>query len=188
MKKKQAELNLDLDWLNSLLSDTVSDSSYTCLELHGKKTASESDLDIGDDSIHHISLNSPEKKLYTNYRDMRPFNFLIAPKQVSCTGLNLFRVINCRYDYKYQRYSVRLEMYGKQHHVVKFYRIRNTEQSFKEDISKLKEIMKKGLDVYISLDDLSLLSYRFNNSSGISMYSAGFRIALVGKVISDDFE
>lgn len=107
----------------------------------------------------------------------RPFEFRLMPEHVSASGKNLFRVIRCRYDYRYKRHTIRLEMCCGQSRVVKFQLWGYMDiEGFYESISKLKNALKKGLCVYIQLNDLCMLSYRFNNSSGISLYSTGFRI------------
>lgn len=108
---------------------------------------------------------------------VRLSEFKLEPKYVSKTGKNFFRVLRYRYDYRYKRHTIRLEMCCGQSRVIKFSLWDNKDiEGFQESVSQLKDTLKKGLYVYIKLDDLCILSYNFNHSSGISFYSTGFRI------------
>jgi hypothetical protein len=52
----------------------------------------------------------------------------------------------------------------------------NSEGKNNAVIKTIKEAMKNGARIFIALDDIKLLSYSFNHSSGICMYTSGVRI------------
>lgn len=112
-----------------------------------------------------------------NYID-KCFEFKIQPEHISASGLNLFKVLGYRYVYSpkpsLRKIAIKLAMGCGQEKTVKFIEAPN-----RFAIDEIKKALKHGNTVYISLHDIILTSYHFNNSSGISMYSNGFRIISV---------
>lgn len=111
----------------------------------------------------------------------KTFEFQLQPEHISTTGLNLFRVAGWKYSYlrttfqNFRRLAVKLEMCCGQTKAVKF-----PENSTNNTaVNELKKALKHGDTVYISLNDVILKSYHFNESSGISLYSNGFKIVKI---------
>lgn len=122
------------------------------------------------DQLEDASNKLVEQKNYL----LKCFEFKIQPEHISTSGLNLFKVISYRYVYAkpyMRKIAIRLQMGCGQEKNVKFYDDGNNAA-----IVELKQALKRGDTVYISLYDIILRSYQFNNSSGISFYSSGFRI------------
>lgn len=123
------------------------------------------------------NLQSLRKEKYLNEE---PYELELVPEYMSKTGMNLFEVLNCNTVYKYHRkqFTVRLEMCKKQTKVV---RIINSEGNNNAVIKTIKEAIKNGDRIFVALDDIKLLSYSFNHSSGICMYSSGVRVVYYKK-------
>lgn len=113
-----------------------------------------------------------EKQKVKTYRNTRPFELLLEPHHISKSGLNAFRVINCHTCYgRIKYFTMRLEMSNCQTKVVRFSYEHNLDL-----IPIIKDAMKKDNIIHIALNDVRLVSYSFNNSTGIVMNSSGFRI------------
>ena len=70
-----------------------------------------------------------------------------------------------------RKIAIKLVMGCGQEKTVKF-----NEEPNRIAVDELKQALRRGDAVYVSLYDIILMSYRFNKSSGISFYSNGFRI------------
>lgn len=103
------------------------------------------------------------------------FEFHIQPEHISTSGLNLFKALSYRYVYAptphMRKIAIKLVMGCGQEKTVKF-----NEEPNRIAVDELKQALRRGDAVYVSLYDIILMSYRFNESSGISFYSNGFRI------------
>ena len=103
----------------------------------------------------------------------RPFYLSIRPEALSTTGTDVFElheiVTQMRNGIRYTKLGV--NVYGNGLRLVSIY---SKSPETKQRIQEAKKALKSGLIVPVRFKRLSLQSFRFNNSSGITLYADDF--------------
>lgn len=104
-----------------------------------------------------------------------PFVMKLRPEALSSTGTEQFELIEVikAKSNGHSCYKLRVLTYGGEDKLVRL--VSTTPVSDKE-IEIAKSVLKTGMTVAIVFDDLTVQSYKFNNSSGLSLYANDFHV------------
>ena len=104
-----------------------------------------------------------------------PFVMKLRPEALSSTGteqFELIEVIKAKLNGQ-SCYKLRVLTYGGE---AKLVRLVSTTPASDKEIELAKSVLKTGMTVAIVFDDLTVQSYKFNNSSGLSLYANDFHV------------
>lgn len=104
-----------------------------------------------------------------------PFVMKLRPEALSSTGteqFELIEVIKAKSNGQ-SCYKLRVLTYGGE---AKLVRLVSTTPASDKEIELAKSVLKTGMTVAIVFDDLTVQSYKFNNSSGLSLYANDFHV------------
>ena len=104
-----------------------------------------------------------------------PFVMKLRPEALSSTGteqFELIEVIKAKSNGQ-SCYQLRVLTYGGE---AKLVRLVSTTPASDKEIELAKSVLKTGMTVAIVFDDLTVQSYKFNNSSGLSLYANDFHV------------
>ena len=104
-----------------------------------------------------------------------PFFMKLRPEALSSTGTEQFELIEVikAKSNGHSCYKLRVLTYGGEDKLV---RLVSTTPASDKEIELAKSVLKTGMTVAIVFDDLSVQSYKFNNSSGLSLYANDFHV------------
>ena len=104
-----------------------------------------------------------------------PFVMKLRPEALSSTGTEQFELIEVikAKSNGHRCYKLRVLTYGGESKLV---RLISTSPDSEKEIEIAKSVLKTGMTVAIVFDDLTVQSYKFNNSSGLSLYANDFHV------------
>lgn len=104
-----------------------------------------------------------------------PFFMKLRPEALSSTGTEQFELIEVikAKSNGHSCYKLRVLTYGGE---AKLVRLVSTTPASDKEIELAKSVLKTGMTVAIVFDDLTVQSYKFNNSSGLSLYANDFHV------------
>ena len=104
-----------------------------------------------------------------------PFFMKLRPEALSSTGteqFELIEVIKAKSNGQ-SCFKLRVLTYGGE---AKLVRLVSTSPASDKEIEIAKSVLKTGMTVAITFDELTVQSYKFNNSSGLSLYANDFHV------------
>lgn len=104
-----------------------------------------------------------------------PFVMRLRPEALSSTGteqFELIEIVKTKVN-SHSCYKLRVLTYGGD---AKLVRLISSSPDSEKEIEIAKSVLKTGMTVAITFDELTVQSYKFNNSSGLSLYANDFHV------------